>query len=66
MSAKVLIIEDNGDSRRLLHFLFTQEGFIVSTAADSAEGLDRAKTEKPDVIITDPPRAGMHAGVNRR
>jgi CheY-like chemotaxis protein len=50
---KILVVEDNLDSRNLLHFYLTTKGYAVSTAADGAEGLYLAKAEKPDVIIAD-------------
>jgi CheY-like chemotaxis protein len=53
MSFKILIVEDNPDSRNLLHFLLTTKGFNASTAVDGAEGFYMAKVEKPDLIITD-------------
>ena len=53
MSFKILIVEDNADSRNLLHFLFTSKGYVVNTASDGTEGLYLAKSEKPDIIITD-------------
>jgi CheY-like chemotaxis protein len=49
---KVLIVEDNPDSRNLLHFLFTTKGIPALTAADGKEGLYLAKTETPDLIIS--------------
>lgn len=53
MSFKILIVEDNPDSRNLLHFLLTSKGFTVATAVDGAEGFYMAKVEAPDVLITD-------------
>jgi DNA-binding response OmpR family regulator len=53
MSAKVLVVEDNLDTRELLHLYLTGEGFTVITAADGREGLYLARAEKPDLIITD-------------
>jgi CheY-like chemotaxis protein len=53
MSFKLLIVEDNPDSRNLLHFLLTTRGFQVVSAVDGAEGIYLAKVEKPDLIITD-------------
>jgi CheY-like chemotaxis protein len=50
---KILVVEDNADSRELLHFLLLSKGFNVSTAVDGVEGLYMAKVEKPDLIITD-------------
>jgi CheY-like chemotaxis protein len=53
MSSKILVVEDNADSRNLLHFLLTSKGYYVITAIDGQEGLYMAKVEKPDLIITD-------------
>ena len=53
LSSKILVIEDNQDTLELLHLYFTNVGYTVVTAVDGAEGLYRAKAEKPDVIITD-------------
>jgi DNA-binding response OmpR family regulator len=50
---KILIVEDNQDTRELLHYYFTNAGYIVPTAIDGQEGLYMAKVEKPDLIITD-------------
>jgi two-component system alkaline phosphatase synthesis response regulator PhoP len=53
LSAKILIVEDNQDSREVIHLYFTQAGFTVVTAVDGSEGLYMAKAEKPDLILTD-------------
>jgi CheY-like chemotaxis protein len=53
VSFKILVIEDNTDSRNLLNFWLSGKGFAVVTASDGAEGLTLARAEKPDFIITD-------------
>lgn len=53
MDSKILVVEDNADSRNLLHFLLTSKGYHVITAIDGQEGLYMAKVENPDLIITD-------------
>ena len=53
MPIKILVVEDNLDSRDLLHFLLTSQEHEVKTAVDGAEGLYMAKAERPDLIITD-------------
>jgi len=61
---KVLIVEDDPSSRRLVEFTLQQEGFEVATAANGLEGLDRAQSEQPDVIVMDvmmPVMAGFEA-----
>jgi DNA-binding response OmpR family regulator len=50
---KLLIVEDNLDTRELLHFYFTRAEYTVSTAIDGQEGLYMTKVEKPDLILTD-------------
>jgi two-component system chemotaxis response regulator CheY len=53
MSKTILVVEDTVDTRELLHLYLTKEGFTVITAADGGEGLYRANTDHPDLIITD-------------
>jgi CheY-like chemotaxis protein len=53
VSLKILVVEDNLDSRNLLHFFLITKGHEVNTSVDGAEGLYMAKAEKPDLIITD-------------
>jgi len=53
MSKTILVVEDTVDTRELLHLYLTKEGFTVITAADGGEGLYRANTDHPDLIISD-------------
>jgi CheY-like chemotaxis protein len=53
VSFNILIVEDNTDSRNLLHFCLTSKGFNAVTANNGAEGLNMVQAEKPDLIITD-------------
>jgi len=48
-----LAVEDDADSRDLLNFLLTREGYKVRTARDGVNGFHVAKIKKPDVIVTD-------------
>lgn len=50
---KVLVVEDNLDTRELIHLHLTTEGFTVVTASNGQEGLYSASAEQPDLIITD-------------
>ncbi|HXG67035.1 MAG TPA: response regulator [Blastocatellia bacterium] len=50
---KILIAEDNLDTRELLATLLYLEGYIVLTADDGDEALGVAKTERPDLLVTD-------------
>jgi DNA-binding response OmpR family regulator len=53
MPKKILVIEDNLDTRDLIHLHLSSEGFAVVVAADGREGLYMASAENPDLIITD-------------
>jgi len=53
MSKTILVVEDTVDTRELLHLHLTKEGFTVIIAADGGEGLYMAKSDHPDLIITD-------------
>jgi CheY-like chemotaxis protein len=53
VALKILIVEDNTDSRDLLNYYFSSQGFKVVTATNGAQGFMMAQAEKPDIIITD-------------
>ena len=51
---RILIVEDERDVVDLLTLnLRKAGGFVISTAADGAAGLHKARTEKPAFIILD-------------
>ena len=51
--AKVLIVEDDSDVRRLFAIGLNQRGFEVKLAANGADAVERIRTEKPDVVLLD-------------
>jgi two-component system, cell cycle response regulator len=53
MPARILVIEDNRDNLELLTFLLTSYGHAVLTAQDGQEGLEIARRELPDVVLSD-------------
>ena len=53
MTRKILIVDDNLDTRELTHLHLTTEGYVVVIATDSREGLYMAVSEQPDLIIAD-------------
>jgi DNA-binding response OmpR family regulator len=53
MSLKILVVEDNTDTRILLHQYFNNAGYLVPTANDGEEGVYMAKSEQPDLILAD-------------
>ena len=52
-SKKVLIIEDEKSISDIIKFNLTKEGFEVETAYDGQDGLEKATTVKPDLILLD-------------
>lgn len=51
--AKVLVVDDEEYIQHILNFSFGAEGYDVVTASDGEEGVNKAKDEKPDVIVMD-------------
>ncbi len=53
MSGKVLIIEDDPTSLRLIEYALKQRGYQVMTTLNGLEGIITAQKEEPDIIILD-------------
>lgn len=53
MSEKILIVEDDEKISRLIEMELKFEGFEVEKAFDGRDGLNKAATEKADLIILD-------------
>lgn len=51
--AKILIIDDNMMNRKLFNFLLKKAGHDVSEAEDGKQGIERAKTVMPTLILMD-------------
>ena len=49
----ILIIEDERSLLEILAYNLTNEGFEVLTASDGQDGLRRAKTSVPDLVVLD-------------
>ncbi|MEA3253974.1 MAG: response regulator [Chloroflexota bacterium] len=50
---KILVVDDDSSIRHLLKVELTSAGYEVIEAVNGAQGLKRARDEKPDIIITD-------------
>ena len=50
---KILIVEDETDVADLLALNLRKAGFKISTAADGASGLQKARDDRPDFIMLD-------------
>jgi len=51
--AKILIVEDNEDNWDMLSRRLKKKGFEVVIAVDGKQGVDKARSEKPDLILMD-------------
>ena len=50
---KILYVEDNEDNIYMLTRRLKKKGFEIVIANDGKEGVSKAKTEKPDLILMD-------------
>jgi two-component system response regulator (stage 0 sporulation protein F) len=55
----VLVIDDQPGIRRLLMEVLTEEGYVVATAANGYEGVQKAKELSPALILMDMKMPGM-------
>lgn len=51
--AKILLVEDNEMNRDMLSRRLERKGYEVLMAVDGGEGVDKAKSELPDLILMD-------------
>ena len=51
--AKVLLVDDDPVILKLLQVNFEMEGYTVVTASDGVEGLEKARAERPDIVLLD-------------
>ena len=51
--ATVLVVDDDPVIQRLLRVNFEMEGYTVLVASDGLEGLARARSERPDIVVLD-------------
>lgn len=53
MGKKVLIVEDYADVRMIMKILISFQGYEVIEASDGYEALEKAKQNRPDLILMD-------------
>lgn len=61
-SAKILIVDDEPQIRRVLRTTLISQGYTVAEATSGDEALDQLRTERPDLILLDvnmPGRSGL-------
>ena len=51
--AKILIVEDNEMNRDMLSRRLERRGFAVLLAVDGQQGVEMARSEKPDLVLMD-------------
>lgn len=59
MEKKILVIEDDPATSRLVDYSLRHEGYQVILASNGLEGLRKAKDEAPDLVILDVMLPGM-------
>lgn len=57
--ARILVIEDNPDNLELMIYLLEAFGHVRLTAVDGEQGIELARTERPDLILCDIHLPGM-------
>lgn len=50
---RILVVDDESDLVVMISTALKHQGYEVITANDGQEGLEKAKTEKPDLIVLD-------------
>jgi DNA-binding response OmpR family regulator len=52
-NARILIVDDDADLTKALKVTLESRKYTVVTAADRAEGMEKAQAQKPDLFILD-------------
>ncbi len=53
MSKRILVVEDQDDLRAILRDYLTATGYEVIEAVDGSEGVAKARSERPDLVLMD-------------
>ncbi len=53
MSKVILIVDDEPTNVELMHVVFQNNGYTTLEAVDGKQGVEMARSQKPDVIIMD-------------
>jgi DNA-binding response OmpR family regulator len=62
MPATILVVDDDPVILQLLQVNFEMEGFTVVTAVDGEDGVNKARSGKPDIVVSDvmmPKKSGL-------
>lgn len=67
--ARILVVDDNRDNRKLMEYLLRAHGYEPLTASSGSAGVRMAVEEQPDLILMDiqmPEMDGFEAGAEIR
>lgn len=53
MAEKVLIVDDDPETLRLVRIILQRQGYAVATAINGMQGITMSRTEQPDLILLD-------------
>ena len=53
MAKRILVVDDDPDTREILTLLFATRGYVVDTASDGAQALQVARVQPPCAILLD-------------
>src|SRR5215510_9045252 len=59
MATKLLLVEDSLSIQMLVETAFAREGFEVMVAGDALDGLHKAQTLRPDIVLADASMPGL-------
>jgi len=59
MRRRVLVVEDQSDNRQVMCDMLASAGYDVLEAVTGEQGLELARTEKPDLILMDVKLPGL-------
>ena len=51
--AKILIVDDDLDLTRALQAILENQGYVVNSAPNKIEGMEKVRADKPDLILLD-------------
>jgi DNA-binding response OmpR family regulator len=59
MTVKLLLVEDSLSIQTIVETTFTREGFEVMVVSDALDGLHKAQTLRPDIVLADASMPGL-------
>jgi CheY-like chemotaxis protein len=59
MTTKLLLVEDSLSIKTIVETTFTREGFEVIVVGDALDGLHKAQTLRPDIVLADASMPGL-------